>query len=74
MDFLYNESMARRKVTKESIRKVQQTHGSYHISIPMRIMRMLGWRERQKVVVKKYGTKKIVISDWVKKKGNNKKP
>jgi len=60
--------MGRRRINKENIRKIQQSsRGSYYISIPIKLMRQLGWKERQKVVVKKSG-KKLIISDWTKKK------
>jgi len=58
--------MARRKVGKENIRKLQVTRGSYHLSLPIRIVRSLRWQERQKVVVKKFGKNRIIISDWKK--------
>ncbi|MFH1346640.1 MAG: hypothetical protein ABIH10_00090 [Spirochaetota bacterium] len=58
--------MSRRKITKENIRNIQRSSGSYHISIPIGLMRELKWKERQKVVVKKFGKAKIVISDWKK--------
>lgn len=38
----------------------------YYISIPVSIIRSLKWQERQKVIVKKYGHNKILISDWKK--------
>ena len=47
----------------ESIRKIQKTHDTYTISIPISEMRELGWREKQKVVVKRKG-KEIIIKDW----------
>ena len=53
----------RRKVGRESVRKIQQTKGSYLISIPMRIMRQLGWKERQKVVVRQRG-RGFMVRDW----------
>lgn len=56
----------RRKISKEGIRNIQRSRKSYHISIPVEIMREFGWQERQKVVVKKYGKSKIIISDWKK--------
>ncbi len=56
--------MARRKINKEQIRNIQQSKGSYHINIPIEIIRSFGWQERQKVVVKKYGKDKILIADW----------
>ena len=66
-DFAILYVMARRKVGKESIRKIQQSSGSYYIRIPIQLIRLFGWRERQKVVVKKYG-KGFLIKDWVNKK------
>jgi hypothetical protein len=57
--------MARRKLLKEHIRNIQRTRGSYHISIPVILIHEFGWKERQKVNVKKMGNK-IVISDWKK--------
>lgn len=40
-----------------------KTRATYSISIPARIMRKLGWRKRQKVVVsEKRG--RITIRDW----------
>lgn len=47
------------------MRNIQKTKGSYLISIPVALVRGFGWKERQKVNVKKMG-KKIVISDWKK--------
>ena len=57
--------MGRRK--QENIRKIQQSgkKGSYHLTLPIRVMRELKWRQGQKVVVKRTG-KKIVIEDWKK--------
>lgn len=51
----------------EQIRKIQQSgkKGSYRLTIPVEIMRVLKWREHQKVVVKLRG-KKITIEDWKK--------
>jgi bifunctional DNA-binding transcriptional regulator/antitoxin component of YhaV-PrlF toxin-antitoxin module len=57
--------MARRTLEDRNVRKVTKTGGgkSYSVTIPIEIMRKLGWRERQKVVVKQQG-KKIVIEDF----------
>lgn len=55
--------MPRRKLSEHNIRKVQRSHGTYTISIPIDIARSIKLRERQKVVVKKRG-KKITIEDW----------
>lgn len=56
--------MGRRKITKEHIRNIQRSRRTYYITIPLRLMKSLKWVERQKVVVKKYGKDKILISDW----------
>jgi len=50
----------------KDIRKiVKNGRGSYYINIPIDILRELGWKERQKLVVKKRG-KGLVIVDWKK--------
>ena len=36
---------------------------SYAVVIPMDFIKQLGWRDRQKLVIRKYGSK-VVISDW----------
>jgi antitoxin component of MazEF toxin-antitoxin module len=56
----------RRKLKNENIRNIQQSGsgGSHYVTIPASIMRALGWKERQKVVVKQFGKNKIVIEDW----------
>jgi hypothetical protein len=59
--------MARQKEGKENTRKIQQSKGMYYISIPVQLIRKLKWRERQKVVVDKFG-KGLKIKDWVKRK------
>jgi antitoxin component of MazEF toxin-antitoxin module len=58
--------MANKKIGQENIRKL--THvgkTSLAVTIPVEIVKKLGWRERQKVVVKLSG-KKVIIEDWVK--------
>ena len=57
--------MGRRK--EENIRKIQQSgkKGSYHLTLPVKIMRELKWKQGQKIVVKKRG-KRIIIEDWKK--------
>ncbi len=51
----------------ENLRKIQQSgkNGSYHLTLPIRIMRELKWKEGQKVVAKRSG-RKIIIMDWEK--------
>ena len=55
--------MARRKISKENIRKIQKSKGSYYVTIPIKYIRDFEWRERQKIKFKKSG-KKLIIEDW----------
>ena len=55
--------MARRKSNEENIRKITRSGNSYAITLPISVMRELGWREKQKVVVEKRG-EGILIKDW----------
>jgi bifunctional DNA-binding transcriptional regulator/antitoxin component of YhaV-PrlF toxin-antitoxin module len=41
---------------------------SYLLIVPKTIITALGWRERQKVVLRIFGKNKILISDWKKAK------
>lgn len=56
-----------RKIEERNIRKITKMAGgaSFGITLPIEMFRALGWRERQKVVVKKKGSS-LVISDWKK--------
>ena len=63
--------MSRKSKTKriqgsrsEPIRKITKTGNyTYYVTIPKADLDALGWRERQKVLVKRVG-KKLVIEDW----------
>lgn len=58
--------MAKRAQNKSQIRKLTKLgKKSICVTIPIEIIREFGWRERQKVIVKKFG-KKITIEDWKK--------
>lgn len=61
----------RREVGKEHIRKIQQTKGSYLMSIPIGIVRALGWKECQKVVVEQQRGG-FLVRDWKPKKAGKK--
>jgi bifunctional DNA-binding transcriptional regulator/antitoxin component of YhaV-PrlF toxin-antitoxin module len=56
--------MGRRKIGDEKVRSIQKSNGSYLVSIPIELMRELGWRERQRVVITRSGKNKLVISDY----------
>lgn len=55
----------RRKLEERNIRKITKIAGgsSYAITLPIEMVRELGWRERQKVVVSKQG-EKLIVEDW----------
>jgi len=53
------------KKNKQLIRKIFKNNRSYAVILPMEIMEELGWRKKQKVVIKKYG-KGFIIRDWKK--------
>ncbi len=60
--------MPRRKLEEKNIRKLTRMGregSSLGMTIPKELVKELGWRERQKVVVKKVGNK-LIISDWKK--------
>jgi bifunctional DNA-binding transcriptional regulator/antitoxin component of YhaV-PrlF toxin-antitoxin module len=57
--------MARRPIEEQSIRKLNKVGRGRTISVtlPIELIRELGWREKQKVVVKKRG-QGLLIEDW----------
>ncbi len=59
--------MARRKLEERNIRKLTRTGRgrSILVTLPIELVRELGWREKQKVTVRKIG-KKLIIEDWKK--------
>lgn len=52
----------RRTVGEEDIRKLSRMGGgaSLGLTLPIGFLRLLGWKEKQKVTVKKQGSKLIV--------------
>ncbi len=64
--------MSRRKVKNRNVRSLLRLAGgtSYGVSLPMEDVAELGWKAKQKLVVKRYG-KGFLIRDWEpgKKKG-----
>jgi antitoxin component of MazEF toxin-antitoxin module len=55
-----------RKINDQGIRKLTKVGRlSIAVTIPLGIIRELGWQEKQKVMVKKKGSQ-IIISDWKK--------
>lgn len=60
--------MPGKKIGEENIRKLQRTgeeRGSYMLTLPKSMVKNLGWREHQKVIVVQTG-ETLVIKDWEK--------
>jgi len=56
--------MARRKTEDNSIRKLTRVGGkSIGLTLPIELVRELGWQEKQKVVVKRVRGG-VMIKDW----------
>lgn len=56
--------MANKKSTERNIRKLTRAgQKSIAVTLPIEIVRELGWKEKQKVIVKKSGSK-LIIEDW----------
>lgn len=57
--------MGRRKMEDHQVRNLQKTAGgsTYIISLPIELVRELGWKAKQKLEVKKFG-EGILIKDW----------
>ena len=57
--------MGRRKIEDRSTRNLLKTAGgsTYIVSLPIDVIRELGWKAKQKLEVKKYGDG-ILIKDW----------
>ncbi len=53
-----------RKMGESNIRKLTRLGGkSLGLTLPIEVVRKLGWRERQKVVVK-VSRRALIIKDW----------
>ena len=55
--------MANRKYNQRDVRKIFRRGGSFSLSIPIEIVKTLGWKEKQKVVVKKIKGG-VQVKDW----------
>lgn len=58
--------MAKKNTSKNvRVRHLTKIAGgsSYAVVIPIEFIRQMGWKDHQKLVIRKYGSK-IVISDW----------
>jgi len=57
--------MAIRKLKNKDIRNIQKNQNTYYVTLPVEAVQELGWKERQKVVVKKKG-RGLTVKDWKK--------
>lgn len=55
--------MGRRNADKENVRSIQKSKRSYYVTLPVALVRALGWKEQKEVVVEKEG-KKLTIRDF----------
>jgi len=54
------------KIVTQDVRKLTVTGGTtYYVTIPYEMIRQLGWKKREKKVIKIDG-EQIIISDWKK--------
>lgn len=59
--------MGTRKNGETQVRNLtQNSSGTYSISLPLKLVQELGWRQGQKVTVVKRG-KGLVVEDWKEK-------
>ncbi|KKU50092.1 MAG: hypothetical protein UX71_C0002G0063 [Parcubacteria group bacterium GW2011_GWA1_47_10] len=57
--------MANRKSTQRGVRKITKSGGSLGISLPIEVVKKLGWREKQRVTVRRiHGG--VSVKDWKK--------
>ncbi len=59
--------MPRRSQEEHNVRKITKLGGgsSYGVTIPIEMIRALGWKEKQKVVVIREGDR-LIVKDWKK--------
>ncbi len=58
--------MSMQKLVKHNIRKLTKVGGNtLSVTLPRELVTLLGWQDKQKVVVKKKGSS-LIIRDWKK--------
>ena len=55
--------MPNKKYSKRNVRKITRSGSSLNITLPVEFLAKLGWKEKQKVVLRLKG-RSIVIRDW----------
>lgn len=54
-----------RRMDEQEVRKLFKLNQSYTVTLPISLIRELGWQEKQKITVKRKG-KTLIIRDWEK--------
>jgi hypothetical protein len=64
--------MANRKIRDRNIRTLYKTAGgkSYVVTLPIEHVENLGWKSKQKLVVRRSG-ERLIIEDWKSSKEKN---
>lgn len=57
--------MGRRELENRGVRKLSKHGASYSVTLPIEDIRLLRWREGQKVTVTRRG-REVIIRDWKK--------
>ena len=58
--------MANKKSTEKDIRKLTKSgNGSIGLTLPIEVVRELGWKEKQKVIIKRVRGG-VLVKDWKK--------
>lgn len=52
-----------RKIGEQDVRKIYKHNQSYVITLPIAVVRGLGWKEGQKLTLKRSG-QGILVEDW----------
>ncbi len=55
--------MPRRELENKNVRKIFKSGDSYAVTLPMELIKELGWRDNQKIEVKKWGLG-LNLKDW----------
>jgi len=57
--------MANRNSHERNVRKLgKESQTSVGVTLPIELVRQLGWHIKQKVTVRKWGKNKLIVEDW----------
>ena len=58
--------MANRSHDERDVRKLGERGEGVGLTLPIELVRKLGWKVKQKVTVKRFGKNRLVVEDWKK--------